>query len=142
MDLDRAPHDGLVPGAARRAPLAPGVVGPSLARAGAGAGVGARAAGVGQRIDARGASRRLNYGGPMAAGAAPGALGQVASSKPSSASANAPACAAPNGSRSTITPTSAAATGNSTVNTPARDAGTWRRPRIHSHTVATLAASE
>ena len=52
------------------------------------------------------------------------------------------ACKALTGSRNTTTPTTAEATGNSTVNTPAREACTWRSPRIHNQTVATLAASE
>jgi hypothetical protein len=37
-------------------------------------------------------------------------------------------------------PTTAALMGSSTVKMPARDAGTARRPVIHSHTVQTQAA--
>ena len=47
----------------------------------------------------------------------------------------------PKGSPSKPTPTAAAVIGSSTVNTPACGAGTWVSPCIHSHTVATLAAS-
>jgi len=45
-----------------------------------------------------------------------------------------------NGSPKTTTPTTAAEIGNMTAKTPARDAGTFLSPLIHSHTVHTLAA--
>ena len=50
-------------------------------------------------------------------------------------------CKPPSGSPKTTTPTTAAEIGNITVKTPARDAGTFLSPLIHSHTVHTLAAN-
>jgi phage-related protein len=68
------------------------------------------------------------------------ATGQVASSKPASASAKATHVHGAEGLAQHSTPTSAALTGSSTVNTPARRRH-LAQPCIHSHTVTMLAAS-
>ena len=68
--------------------------------------------------------------------------GQVASTTPSIASANAPTCAALKRSPRKNTPMAAALTGSSTVNTPADYAGTCFSPVIQSQTVTMLAAIE